>query len=67
MKNVKFKTIYKTKKFSMFCKTKDSISMEQKSNVIYRIIFPGSFQKYVWKTIEISSPALTNIAQNLTS
>ena len=50
MKNVKFKTIYKTKKFSIICKTRDSISMEQKSNVIYKIIFPGCFQKYVCKT-----------------
>ena len=34
--NVKFKTVYKTNELSMFCNTKDSISVEQKSNVIYR-------------------------------
>ena len=49
-KNVKLKTIYKTNKLSMFCKTKDNISVEQKSNVIYRITCPGCFQKYVGKT-----------------
>ena len=35
--SVKLKTIYKTNKLSMFCNTKDNISVEQKSNVIYRI------------------------------
>ena len=39
--NIKFKTVYKTNKLSMFCNTKDSISAEQKSNVIYRITCPG--------------------------
>ena len=34
----------------MFCNTKDNISVEQKSNVIYRITCPGCFQKYVSKT-----------------
>ena len=34
----------------MFCNTKDSVSAEQKSNVIYRITCPGCFQKYVGKT-----------------
>ena len=48
--NVKFKTVYKTNKLSMFCNTKDSISVEQKSNVIYKITCPGCFQKYVGKT-----------------
>ena len=43
--NIKFKTVYKTNKLSMFCNTKDSISAEQKSNVIYRITCPGCFQK----------------------
>ena len=47
--NVKFKTNYKTNKLSMFCNTKDSTSVEQKSNVIYRITCPGCFQKYVGK------------------
>ena len=48
--NVKFKTVYKTNKLSIFCNTKDRVSVEQKSNVIYRITFPGCFQKYVGKT-----------------
>ena len=48
--NVKFKMVYKTNKLSMFCNTKDSISVEQKSNVFYKITFPGCFQKYVGKT-----------------
>ena len=48
--NIKFKTVYKTNKLSMFCNTKDSISAEQKSNVIYGITCPGCFQKYVVKT-----------------
>ena len=34
----------------MFCNTKGNISVEQKSNVIYRITCPGCFQKYVGKT-----------------
>ena len=34
----------------MFCNTKGSIFVEQKSNVIYRITCPGYFQKYVGKT-----------------
>ena len=49
--NIKFKTVYyKTNKSSMFCNTKDSISAEQKSNVIYGITCRGCFQKYVGKT-----------------
>ena len=48
--NIKFKTVYKTNKLSMFCNTKDSISAEQKSNVIYGITCPGCFQVYVGKT-----------------
>ena len=43
--NIKFKMVYKTNKLSMFCNTKDSISAEQKSNVIYRITCTGCFQK----------------------
>ena len=34
----------------MFCNTKNSISVEQKYNVIYRITCPGCFQDYVGKT-----------------
>ena len=34
----------------MFCNTKDSISAEQKSNVIYEITCLGCFRKYVGKT-----------------
>ena len=41
---------YKTNKLSMFCNPKDSISVEQKSNVIYRITCPGCFRKCVGKT-----------------
>ena len=48
--NVKFKAVYKTNMLSMFYNTKDSISVEQKSNVVYRIRCPGCFQKYVGKT-----------------
>ena len=48
--NIKFKMVCKTSKLWMFCNTKDSISAEQKSNVIYRITCPGCFQKYVGKT-----------------
>ena len=48
--NIKFRTVYKTNKLSMFCNTKDSISAEQKSNVIYRITYLGCFQKYVGRT-----------------
>ena len=33
----------------MFCNTKDSISVEQKSNVVCRITCPGCFQKYIGK------------------
>ena len=43
-------TVYKTNKSSMFCNTIDSISVEQKSNVMYRITCPGCFQKHVDKT-----------------
>ena len=35
----------------MLCNTKDSISAEQKSNVIYGITCPGCFQKYVGNLI----------------
>ena len=48
--NIKFKTVHKINKLSMFCNTKDSISAEQKSNVIYRISCPRCFQKYAGKT-----------------
>ena len=48
--NIKFKTVYKTNKLSTFSNLKDSISAEQKSNVIYRITCPGCFQKYVGKS-----------------
>ena len=34
----------------MFCFIKDSISVEQKYDVIYRITCPGCFQKFVGKT-----------------
>ena len=38
---VKLKTIYKSNKLSMFCNTKENISVEQKSYVIYRITCPS--------------------------
>ena len=60
----KLKTVHKTNKLSMFWNTKDSISVEQKSNFIYRIICPGCFQKYATKT-ETLSPELTNMVQKL--
>ena len=48
--NIKFSTVYKTNKLSIFCNTNYNISAEQKSNAIYRIACPGCFQKYVGKT-----------------
>ena len=42
--------IYKTNKLSIFFDIKDSIFVEQKSNVIYRITCSGYFQKCVDKT-----------------
>ena len=48
--NIKFKKVYKTSKLSMFCNTKDNISAEQNSNVIYGITCPGCFKKYIGKT-----------------
>ena len=48
--NVKFNTIYKTNKLAMFCNTKDSISIDQKANVIYKITCPGCFKQYIGKT-----------------
>ena len=48
--NVKFKTVYKTNKLSMFCNNKDSIAVEQNSNVVYTVTCPGCFQNYVGKT-----------------
>ena len=50
--NVKFKTIYKTRKLSMLCNTKDSISVEQKSNVIYSIKSAISFWKILRKHVK---------------
>ena len=38
-----------TDKLSVFCNTEDTISVEQKSNVIYQITCPVCFQKYFVK------------------
>ena len=65
--NIKFKTIYKTNKLSMFCNTKDNISAEPKTNVIYVITSPGCFKKYIGKTDETSLPDLMSMVQKLIS
>ena len=39
--NVKFVTLYETKKCAMFCSVKDKIPSHQKSNVTYTIKCPG--------------------------
>ena len=63
--NIKFKTVYKTNKLSMFCNTKDRISAEQ-------ILFIGLhvlivFKNMLVKPIETSLPDLMNMVQKLTS
>ena len=65
--NIKFKTVYKTNKLSMFCNTKDSISAEQKSNVIYGIHVLVVFKNMSVKPIETSLPDLMNMVQKLIS
>ena len=39
--NVRFITSYETKKTAMFCSAKDSIPIQQKANVIYKVTCPG--------------------------
>ena len=48
--NVKFISLYQTKKTSMFCPTKDKTPVQQKSNVIYKLVCPGCNKTYVGKT-----------------
>ena len=48
--NVKFVTLYDTKKCGKFSSVKDKIPTHQKSNVIYTIRCPGCSEDYVGKT-----------------
>ena len=48
--NVIFITLFDTKKFAMFCPTKDKIPSHQRANVIYKLSCPGCGNKYVGKT-----------------
>ena len=45
-----FKTLYTTKKLSMFCSSMDEIPTDQKVNLIYRFTCPGCNEKYIGKT-----------------
>ena len=65
--NIKFKTVYKTNKLSMFCNTKDSISAEQKLMLFIGLQTLVVFKNMSVKPIETSSPALTNMVQTLIS
>ena len=48
--NVKLIKLLNTKKASMLCPTKDKVTKEQKTSVIYKIICPGCNNVYVGKT-----------------
>ena len=48
--NVKFVTLYDTKKCAMFCSVKNKIPTHQKSNAIYTIKCPRCGEDYVRKT-----------------
>ena len=48
--NVKFVTLYNSKKCEMFCSVKDKIPTYQKSNVIYTIKCPGYGEDYAGKS-----------------
>ena len=48
--NVKFFTLYDTKRCAMFCSVKDKIPTHQKSNVIYTIKCPRWGEDYIGKT-----------------
>ena len=48
--NVKFVTLYDTKKCAMFCSVKDKDPTHQKSNVIYTIKCSGCGEDYIGKT-----------------
>ena len=65
--NIKFNTVYKTNKLSMFCNTKDSISAEQKLMLFIGLHALVVFKNMSVKPIETSSPDLTNMVQKLTS
>ena len=45
-----FKTLYTSKKLSMFCSSKDQIPTDQKANLIYRFTCPSCNEKYIGKT-----------------
>ena len=34
----------------MFCSSKDFVQFQQKANVVYKITWPGCFNKYIGKT-----------------
>ena len=55
--NVKFVTLYDTKKCSRFCSVKNKISTHQKSNVIYTIKCPWCGEDYVRKTDRYVTPS----------
>ena len=48
--NVKFVTLYDTKKCAMFCSVKNKIPTYQKSNIFYTVKCPGCREDYVGKT-----------------
>ena len=48
--NVNIVVKYRTNKSSIFCSTKDKISWNQNTNIIYIIQYPGCQNHYVGKT-----------------
>ena len=48
--DIKFVTLYYTKKISYYCTVNDKIPIEQRSSVIYQISCPGCLKRYVGKT-----------------
>ena len=50
LKQAKIVVRYNNKKLSFFCSTKDNISIEQRSEVIYEITCRGCGEKYIGKT-----------------
>ena len=48
--NIKFFTLYDTKKCTMFCSVKDKIPTHQKFNVIYAVKYPECGENYVAET-----------------
>ena len=50
MDEVISKTLYTTKKLSIFCSSKDQTPTDQKVNLIYRFTCPGCNEKYIDKT-----------------